>query len=67
LRCERTLVNANAASQYPSSGEAPISVQGGVTSPGSVRTYQVWYRNAASFCEPETFNLSNGVEVLWPF
>jgi len=29
------------------------------------RTYQVWYRNAAAFCLPETFNLTNGVEATW--
>jgi hypothetical protein len=27
--------------------------------------YQVWYRNAASFCTPSTFNLSNGIEIAW--
>ena len=27
--------------------------------------YQVWYRNAASFCTPSTFNLTNGVLVTW--
>ena len=35
-------------------------IQGNVT-----RSYQVWYRNAANFCQPETFNLSNGVAVTW--
>jgi hypothetical protein len=25
----------------------------------------VWYRNAASFCTVDTFNLSNGVSVTW--
>ena len=33
-------------------------------SPG-MRTYQVWYRNAAAFCTPSTFNLTNGIEVAW--
>ena len=35
-----------------------------VGTPGT-RTYQVWYRNAAAFCNAETFNLTNGVEVVW--
>jgi hypothetical protein len=35
-----------------------------VTAPGT-RWYQVWYRNAAGFCTPATFNLSNAVRVDW--
>ncbi len=52
-------------SQYPNVGNPSVSVRGQVTAPGSKRTYQVWFRNAASFCTPSTFNLSNGVEVTW--
>jgi len=29
------------------------------------RTYQIRYRNAASFCTSAPFNLTNGVEILW--
>jgi len=29
------------------------------------RIYQVWYRNAASFCTSATFNFSNGVAAFW--
>ena len=44
---------------------APSLVQiGNITSAG-VRQYQAWYRNAAAFCTASTFNLTNGVEVLW--
>jgi len=39
-------------------------IKGNITSPGT-RTYQVWYRNAAAFCTPSTFNLSNGWELIW--
>jgi hypothetical protein len=42
----------------------PLSILGQVTAPG-VRTYQVWYRNAASYCTPATFNLTNGLELTW--
>jgi hypothetical protein len=35
-----------------------------VTTPGE-RIYQAWYRNTASFCAPEGFNLTNGLRVLW--
>ena len=41
-----------------------VRVKGGVTAPG-VRTYQVWYRNAAAFCTASTFNLTNGWELTW--
>ncbi len=51
-------------SMYPGPGEPPISVAGGVTSPGE-RFYQAWYRNAASFCTPSSFNLTNGLRVRW--
>ncbi|MBL8863233.1 MAG: hypothetical protein JNK02_14650 [Planctomycetes bacterium] len=60
-----TRSNVAGASQYPVAGDPPVSVRGLITSAGSVRTYQVWYRNAASFCTPATFNLSNGFEVTW--
>jgi hypothetical protein len=59
-----TKTNAGGASQYPAAGDLPIHVKGGVAAPGT-RTYQVWYRNAASFCTPATFNLTNGVLITW--
>jgi len=46
-------------------GDAPISVTGVVPAGGGPRTYQVWYRNAAAFCTPSTFNLTNGIETAW--
>jgi hypothetical protein len=49
---------------YPQGNEPSVSVRGNVTSPGR-RTYQVWYRNAASFCTSDTFNLTNGLRVTW--
>jgi hypothetical protein len=59
-----TKTNVGGASQYPVGGDLPVSVRGNVTTPGS-RTYQVWYRNAAAFCTPSTFNLSNGLLINW--
>jgi hypothetical protein len=56
--------NSAGASQYPSAGDASVSVRGQVHAPG-VRDYQVWYRNAAPFCTPSTFNLTNGFQVTW--
>lgn len=59
-----TKVNAAGASQYPGAGDPSISVRGLVTAPG-MRTYQVWYRNAAPFCSSSTFNLTNGLAIDW--
>ncbi len=58
------IFNTLGMSHYPSVGQQPVSVRGQVTTPG-VRDYQVWYRNAAPFCTPFTFNLTNGVEITW--
>jgi Tol biopolymer transport system component len=59
-----TKSNVGGASRYPETGDPSVSVRGLVTMPG-VRTYQVWYRNAADFCTPATFNLTNGLEITW--
>jgi hypothetical protein len=61
-----TKVNVGGASRYPGTGDPSLSMQGQVGSPGS-RTYQVWYRNAAAFCTSSTFNLTNGLAVVWAF
>ncbi|MBL8859416.1 MAG: hypothetical protein JNL28_12970 [Planctomycetes bacterium] len=42
-----------------------ISVQGLVPVNGAVRRYQAWYRDAAAFCTPSTFNLTGGLELTW--
>jgi hypothetical protein len=71
LRCSSGTVvrlsaktNSNGASRFPSAGDPPVSVRGGVAAIGQ-RTYQVWYRNAAAFCTSSTFNLTNGLRVTW--
>ncbi len=51
--------------QYPQPGDPSISVRGAVPATGGFRAYQVWYRNAADYCTPSTFNLTNGVAVQW--
>jgi hypothetical protein len=73
LRCASGFVlrlgvktNVNNASGYGGPlGDIPISIRGQIPAAGATRDYQVWYRNAASFCTPFAFNLSNGVEVIW--
>jgi hypothetical protein len=59
-----TKINAAGSSHYPAGADPLIHVKG-LDAPGNVRDYQIWYRNAAPFCNPETFNLSNGVELTW--
>jgi hypothetical protein len=59
-----TKTNVGGSSQYPGAGNQPVSVKGAVTAPGT-RSYQTWYRNAAAFCTPSTFNLTNGLSVTW--
>jgi len=59
-----TKTNSASAGQFPENGDPSISVRGAVTTPG-MRTYQVWYRNAAAYCLPATFNLTNGVTIHW--
>jgi hypothetical protein len=59
-----TKANSGGASQYPAAGDPAVSVRGNCA-PGDVRTYQVWYRNAAVFCTAATFNLTNGLTITW--
>jgi hypothetical protein len=58
-------VAVNGQATYPGPGDLPISIKGNVPAEGGIRTYQVWYRNAAVFCTPSTFNLTGGVRMLW--
>ncbi len=59
---------ATDTSTYPSGTIAPnnihISVQGSIAA-GDVRDYQLWYRDAISFCTASTFNLTNAIGVTW--
>jgi hypothetical protein len=48
----------------PEAGEPRLSAIGGITAPGTFH-YQGWFRNAAAFCGPSTFNLTNAVTVNW--
>jgi hypothetical protein len=59
-----TKTNVGGLSQYPTAGNPPVHIKGAVSAPGT-RTYQTWYRNAAAFCTPSTFNLTNGVLITW--
>lgn len=52
------------ASTYPGVGDAAISTQGSVPA-GATRHYQVWFRDSAAFCTSASFNLSNGLTIVW--
>ncbi|MBK7874685.1 MAG: hypothetical protein IPJ77_02870 [Planctomycetes bacterium] len=55
------------SASYPEVGNPSVSVRGGVV-PGSASTrfYQTYYRNAAAaFCPPATYNITNGLVVVW--
>jgi hypothetical protein len=55
---------ANGVALYPEAGDPSVSVAGGIS--GAVtRFYQVWYRDAASFCTASSLNTSNGYQVVW--
>jgi hypothetical protein len=60
-----TKTNVNGTASYPGPGEQPVSVRGLIGLLGGPRYYQAWYRNAASFCLPSTFNLTNGYHIAW--
>jgi hypothetical protein len=62
----RTKINVGGQSRFPEPGDPSLSVKGG-TPPGSGITayYQIYYRNAGDYCAPGTFNMSNGVSVVW--
>jgi hypothetical protein len=65
VRLATKQAGADGLAYYPEAGDAPVSVKGQITTVNSIRTYQVWSRNAQSFCTPATFNLSNGFAVGW--
>ncbi len=60
-----TKTNTSGQSTYPEILDQPISIRGGITGGPQTRTYQAWYRNAAAFCTVDTFNLTNGLSVVW--
>ncbi len=65
VRLAIALNNSTGQSLYPGAGDPHVSVKGLVPTNGGTRSYQVWYRNAASFCTGSTFNLTNALEVDW--
>jgi hypothetical protein len=52
-------------SEYPRTGDVPVSIKGLIPATGATRIYQLWYRDPGPFCTSSTFNLTNGVQVIW--
>lgn len=50
---------------YPQAGDPALHVRGAIPSGGATRYYQAWYRNAANFCTPSTFNFTSAIQVYW--
>ncbi len=58
--------NQGGASSFPNAGDPAISVKGQIPTQGGVtRFYQAWYRDAAAFCAPSGFNLTNALRIEW--
>ncbi|MBI5362527.1 MAG: choice-of-anchor E domain-containing protein [Planctomycetes bacterium] len=55
---------ASTSARYPLPGQDSIHARGALHAPGT-RFYQALYRNAASFCTPASFNLTNGLSIDW--
>jgi hypothetical protein len=64
VRRLRTVQASGGQAHVPGASDPSLSSLGAITVPGTY-DYQVWYRNAASFCTPSTFNLTNGYEIQW--
>lgn len=60
-----TKSNVGGVASFPAAGEPRVAARGLIGSAGGLRFYQAWYRNAASFCLPSTFNLTNGFQIYW--
>ena len=65
IRLAIKISGAAGTSTYPVAGDPPVSVKGAIPAAGGTRFYQCWYRNAGPFCTPSTFNLTNGLAIVW--
>jgi hypothetical protein len=50
---------------YPGPGDLPLSQKGFIPLAGGTFHYQAWYRNGATYCTTDTFNLTNGYTIHW--
>jgi len=59
-----TKAAVSGTASHPDFADPSIAASGAVV-PGTTRYYQAHYRNSATFCAAGTFNLTNGLRVLW--
>jgi hypothetical protein len=60
----RPIVGGASSFGHNVGSDPDISVQGLINAPGT-RHYQAVYRNAMPFCTADTFNITNGVSIVW--
>jgi hypothetical protein len=60
-----TKIASGGNSQFPAAGDPTVSVRGSIPFTGGTRYYQVWFRDAQAFCTSSSFNLTNGLRVVW--
>jgi len=66
LRRLRARTAVGGVAHDPEPGELPISARSqAIPGSGTSQWFQVYYRNAAPFCTPDTFNTSSGYRVVW--
>ena len=56
--------NSGNVSNLPAVGDPLLSVSGALSGAATVN-YQLWYRDAISFCTGDTFNLTNALAIVW--
>lgn len=64
LVARRTKTNVGGGSQFPDVGDLSIAALV-APSAGQTSYFQVWYRNAATFCTSATSNYTNAWRVTW--
>jgi hypothetical protein len=58
-------VASSGMASYPGPSDESISLRGHVPASGGYRYYQTWYRDPHGTCSAGTYNLTNGISVLW--
>lgn len=58
-------IAAGGTTSFPGAGSSAIHVAGSVPAGGGERWYQVWYRDSATYCTSDVFNLTNALTVTW--
>lgn len=46
-------------------GDGALHLAGQIPAAGGIRRYQLWYRDPIGFCTASTFNLTNGLTIVW--